>query len=46
MRLQIVKSKNATSFNVIKTIYKDEKQKTIIVKRLVTYASLLEKLNS
>ena len=45
MRLQIVKSKNAASFYVIKTVYKDGKQKTIIVKKLGTYASLLEKLN-
>ena len=45
MRLQVVKSKNAASFYAIKTVYKDGKQKTIIVKKLGTYASLLEQLN-
>ena len=45
MRLQVIKSKNAASFYVIKTAYKDGKQKTIIVDKLGTYANLLEKLN-
>ena len=45
MRLQVIKSKNAASFYAIKTVYKDGKQKTIIVEKLGTYASLLEKLN-
>jgi len=45
MRLQVIKSKNATSFYVYKTVYKDGKQKTVIVEKLGTYASLLEKLN-
>lgn len=45
MRLKIVKSKNAASFYVQKTVYKDGKQKTLIVEKLGTYASLLDKLN-
>lgn len=45
MRLQVIKSKNAASFYAIKTVYKDGKQKTIIVEKLGTYANLLEKLN-
>ena len=45
MRLQVIKSKNAASFYAIKTVYKDGKQKTIIVEKIGTYAKLLEKLN-
>lgn len=45
MRLQIVKSKNAASYYVIKTVYKDHKQKTQIVEKLGTHATLIEKLN-
>lgn len=45
MRLQVIKSKNAASFYAIKTVYKDGKQKTVIVEKLGTYAKLLEKLN-
>jgi transposase len=45
MRLKVVKSKNAASFYVQKTVYKDGKQKTLIVEKLGTYASLLDKLN-
>lgn len=45
MRLQVIKSKNAASFYTIKTVYKDGKQKTVIVEKLGTYAKLLEKLN-
>lgn len=45
MRLKVVKSKNAASFYVQKTVYIDGKQKTVMVEKLGTYASLLEKLN-
>ena len=45
MRLQISSSKNSASFYVIKTIYIDGKEKTIIVEKLGTYNELLEKLN-
>lgn len=44
MRLNVVKSKNATSFYVIKTIYIDKKEKTIIVEKLGTEKELREKL--
>lgn len=44
MRLNIVKSKNATSFYVIKTVYVDKKEKTIIVEKLGTEKELREKL--
>src|SRR5574344_607195 len=45
MRIKVVKSKNAASFYVQKTVYIDGKQKTVMVEKLGTYASLLEKLN-
>ena len=44
MRLNVVKSKNATSFYVIKTVYIDKKEKTIIVEKLGTEKELREKL--
>jgi len=43
MRLQISRSKNSASFYVIKTVYIDGKEKTIIVEKLGTYDQLLEK---
>lgn len=45
MRLNIVKSKNAISYYVQKTVYKDGKQRSIIVAKLGTHASIQEKLN-
>jgi len=45
MRLQISRSKNSASFYVIKTVYVDGKEKTIIVEKLGTYEQLLKKLN-
>lgn len=45
MRLQIFRSKNSASFYVIKTVYIDGKEKTIIVEKLGTYDQLLKKLN-
>jgi len=45
MRLQISKSKNSASLYVIKTVYIDRKEHTIIVEKLGTYDELLKKLN-
>lgn len=45
MRLQISKSKNAASFYVIKTIYKNGKEQTKIVEKLGTEKELRERLN-
>jgi transposase len=45
MRLQISRSKNSASFYVIKTVYIDGKEKTIIVEKLGTYDQLLKKLD-
>lgn len=45
MRLQISKSKNSASFYVIKTVYIDGIEHTLIVEKLGTYNELLEKLN-
>lgn len=45
MRLQISKSKNASSLYVIKTVYINGKEKTIIVEKLGTETELREKLN-
>lgn len=44
MRLNVVKSKNAASFYVIKTVYIDKKEKTITVEKLGTEKQLREKL--
>lgn len=45
MRLQVSKSKNASSLYVIKTIYTNGREHTKIVEKLGTYDELLEKLN-
>ncbi|MFA6750315.1 MAG: transposase, partial [Candidatus Riflebacteria bacterium] len=45
MRLNIVKSKNATSYYVQKTVYKDGRQTSVIVEKLGTYAAIKERLN-
>ena len=45
MRLQMSKSKNATSLYAIKTIYINGKQRTKIVEKLGTVAELEKKLN-
>jgi transposase len=46
MRLQITKSKNAASFYVIKSIYKNGVRSNKVVEKLGTYESLKVKLNS
>ena len=45
MRLQISRSKNSASLYVIKTVYENGKEQTLIVEKLGTYDELLEKLN-
>jgi ribosomal protein S16 len=45
MRLQIVNSKNATSYYVVKSVYENKKRTSKVVEKLGTYDSLKEKLN-
>ncbi|WP_028308507.1 IS1634 family transposase [Desulfitibacter alkalitolerans] len=45
MRLQIVSSKNAASFYVVKSIYENGKRSSKVVEKLGTYADLHKKLN-
>ncbi len=45
MRLQIVNSKNAASFNVVKSIYEGGRRSSKIVEKLATYAALEKRLN-
>ncbi len=45
MRLQIVKSKNAASLYVVKSIYENGKHTSKVVEKLGTYDELLKKLN-
>lgn len=44
MRLQIVKSKNAQSLYVVKTVYNNKKRTNKVVEKLGTYESLKKKL--
>ena len=44
MRLQIVKSKNAQSLYVVKTIYNNKKRTNKVVEKLGTYENLKKKL--
>lgn len=46
MRLQIVKSKNAQSFYVVKTVYINKKRTNKVVEKLGTYKELKKKSNS
>ncbi len=43
MRLSVSKSKNATSFYVIKSIYVDGKRSSMVVEKLGTEAQLRER---
>jgi len=45
MRLQIIKSKNAASLYIVKSIYENRKRSSKVVERLGTYAELKKKLN-
>ena len=45
MRLKVSKSKNSTSFYVIKTVYEDKKERTVTVEKLGTEAELRKRLN-
>ncbi len=45
MRLQIVKSKNASSLYVVKSIFENGKRSSKVVEKLGTYSELLKKLN-
>ena len=45
MRLQIVNSKNAASFYVVKSTYENGKRSSKVVEKLGTYADLHKKLN-
>lgn len=44
MRLQIVKSKNAQSLYVVKTVYNNKKRTNKVIEKLGTYENLKEKL--
>ena len=46
MRLQIVKSKNAQSLYVVKSVYHNKKRTNKVVEKLGTYDELKKKLNS
>lgn len=46
MRLQIVKSKNAQSFYVVKSVYHNKKRTNKVVEKLGTYESLKKTLDS
>ena len=45
MRLQIIKSKNAASLYIVKSIYENRKRSSKVVEKLGTYAELKKKLN-
>lgn len=45
MRLQVIKSKNASSLYVVKSVYENGKRTSKVVEKLGTYEYLLEKLN-
>ena len=45
MRLQVVKSKNASSFYVVKSVYENKKRTSKVVEKLGTEIELKEKLN-
>ena len=45
MRLQIIKSKNAASLYVVKSIYENKKRSSQVVEKLGTYAELLKTLD-
>ncbi|WP_078697928.1 IS1634 family transposase [Caloramator quimbayensis] len=45
MRLQIVKSKNAASLYIVKSVYEKGKRTSKVVEKLGTYDELLKKLN-
>ena len=45
MRLQVIKSKNATSLYVVKSIRTGKKRTSKVVEKLGTYEALLQKLN-
>ena len=45
MRLQIVKSKNAASLYVVKSVFENGKRSSKVVEKLGTYSALKEKLN-
>lgn len=44
MRLQVSKTKNAASFYVVKSVYKNKHHSSVVVEKLGTYNDLLEKL--
>ena len=44
MRLQIIKSKNAQSFYVVKSTYENQKRSNIVVEKLGTYKELQQKV--
>ena len=44
MRLQIVKSKNAQSLYVVKTVYNNKKRTNKVIEKLGTYENLRKKL--
>ena len=46
MRLQIVNSKNASSFYVVKSIYENKKRSSKVIEKLGTYDELIKKSNS
>lgn len=45
MRLQVIKSKNAASLYIVKSIYENKKRSSKVVKKLGTIAELTKKLN-
>ena len=45
MRLQIVKSKNAASLYVVKSIFENGKRSSKVVEKLGTYSELLKTLD-
>jgi len=45
MRLQVIESKNAKSFYVVKSTYINKKRSSKVIEKLGTYDSLLNKLN-
>ena len=46
MRLQIIKSKNAQSLYVVKSVYHNKKRTNKVVEKLGTYENLKESLNN
>ena len=45
MRLQIIKSKNAQSLYVVKSVYRNKKRTNKVVEKLGTYEKLKQNLN-